>query len=108
MLGDRPPGTARTPDGNLTDLRPKRNRRAEADRHRMARTATHARVVAAMRAAGMEPETWQVEALAASLIASRDEPSDRELIEELMRAPWFPTPRVRRFGVGDPGWRTSS
>lgn len=65
---------------NLTDLRPqpKRNRRAEADRHRMTATPLHRRIVTMMRAADLEPEAWQVESLAASLIANGDQPTDAD------------------------------
>lgn len=105
-----PPATTATTDGNLTDLRPtrKRNRRAEADRHRMMRTPLHRRIVGMMRRAGHQPEAWQVESLAATLVANRAEPSDEQIITELMRAEWWPKPRVRRHGIGGPGWRVSS
>lgn len=105
-----PPGLAPTTHGNLTDLRPrKRDRRAEADRHRMTRTPLHRRVVAMMRRAGFEPEAWQVESLAATFIANREEPTDEQLIRELMKAAWFPKPRRRQWRLGEGGgWAVRS
>ena len=105
--GQRPAPSPR----NLTDLRPKpkRNRRAEADRHRMTATPLHRRIVTMMRAADLEPEAWQVESLAASLIANGDQPADVDLIRELMRAPWSRKPGRRHWRVGEGGgWAVRS
>jgi hypothetical protein len=100
--------TAHT-DRNLTDLRPKkRDRRAEADRHRMTRSPLHRRIVGMMRRSGFTPEAWQVESLAATFTANKVTPTDEELTRGLMAAPWYPKPRVRRWRVGETGWRTRS
>lgn len=93
-----PPGNSRRPQNGITGTRTK----AETKR----RTAS--RIVAAMTASGMTPHGWQVRSLLASLRANNEEPTDRELYEALMRAPWFKKPHIRRHGVGDPGWRTRS
>lgn len=93
-----PPGDARNLQNGITGTRTK----AETKR----RTAS--RIVAAMTASGMTPHGWQVRSLLASLRANGEEPSDRELYEALMKAPWFKKPHIRRHGVGDPGWRTRS
>lgn len=104
-----PPGDSSTPDRNLTDLRPtKRDRRAEANRHRTTRTPAHRRVHAAMVAAGITPEPWQVESLVTALLARRNAATDDALVEELMRAPWFPRARRRPWKIGELGWRTST
>lgn len=104
-----PPAGPATVDRNLTDLRPrKRDRRAEADRHRMMRTPLHRRVVASIRRAGHEPVAYQVESIVATMVANHEEPTDEQILLALMAAPWFPKPRVRRHGVGGPGWRTAS
>lgn len=93
-----PPGDARHQHNGITGTRTK----AETKRR------TTGRIVAAMTAAGMTPHGWQVRSLLASLRANEEEPTERELTEALMRAPWFKKPHIRRFGVGDPGWRTRS
>lgn len=111
-----PPGVVPDTDGNLTDLRPaQRDRRREAKRHqrkqghaRMMRTPLHRRITEMMRRAGHTPESWQVESLAATFIANRVAPTDEQIVRELMSAPWFPKPRVRRWRVGETGWRTRS
>lgn len=102
---------AANPDRNLTDLRPqpKRDRRAEADRHRLQRTPLHRRIVGLCRRAGIEPEVWQVESLAATLVANHEEPTDAELMRALMRAPWAPKPGLRHWRVGEGGgWAVRS
>lgn len=104
-----PPGGSPATDRNLTDLRPKRDRRAESARHRMNRTPLHSRIASMMRAGGMEPEAWQVESVAASLVANREEPTDEQLTVSLMAAPWFPKPTVRKWRVGEGGgWAVRS
>lgn len=106
-VGESPAPSTR----NLTDLRPtpKRNRRAEADRHRMTATPLHRRIVDKMRAAGLEPEAWQVESVAASLIANGEQPTDADLMRELMRAPWTRKPGRRHWRLGEGGgWATTS
>ena len=106
---DAPPGGTPTDDRNLTDLRPrKRNRRAEADRHRMTRTPLHRRVCASIRRAGVEPQPFQVESVVATMIANHEEPTDEQILRELMRAPWFTKPRVLHHGIGGPGWRVTT
>lgn len=92
-----PPGHAPTQNG-ITGTRPKAEIRRElADRFN-----------AAARRAGITLLGWQVRSLIATTLVNHDEPTDEQLICALMAAPWFPKPRVRRHGVGDPGWRTRS
>lgn len=92
-----PPGLAPTSDG-ITGTRSKAEIRRElADRFN-----------AAARRSGVQLLGWQVRSLIATSLANHDEPSDEDLTRMLMAAPWFPKPRVRRHGVGDPGWRTRS
>lgn len=89
--------------------KPKRNRRAEADRHRMTATPLHRRLSALLRAADLEPEAWQVESLVASLIANHEEPTDAELVAALMRAPWSRKPGRRHWRIGEGGgWAVRS
>lgn len=90
-----PPGTTPTRNG-ITGTRTK----AETKR----RTAS--RVVAAMTSAGIPPHGWQVRTLVASLVANREEPTDEQLTLALMAAPWFPKPSVRKYQIGESGWRT--
>lgn len=93
---------AANPDRNLTDLRPqpKRDRRA---------TPLHRRIVGLCRRAGIEPEVWQVESVAAALVANHEEPTDAELMRALMRAPWAPKPCRRHWRVGEGGgWAVRS
>ena len=61
------------------------------------------RVAGVMRAAGIEPEPWQVESLAASLVANGEQVTDEDLTRALMRAPWFPKPSRRHWRVGEGG-----
>lgn len=93
-----PPGPAPTPNG-ITGTRPK----AETKR------VLAARVIRAMKAAGMSPQGWQVRSLTATLLAGQDrlEMTDEQIVMQLMRAPWFPKHRRRRYAVGEAGWRTS-
>ena len=105
--GQRPAPSTR----NLTDLRPqsKRNRRAEADRHRLTASPLRRRLASMLKAAGIEPEPWQVESLEASLIANGEQPTDADLTRALMRAPWFPKPGRRHWRVGEGGgWAVRS
>jgi hypothetical protein len=75
----------------------------------MTRTPLHRRVVGMMRRAGLQPEAWQVESLAATLVANHEEPTDEQLLHQLMAAPWFPKPSRRHWRVGEGGgWATSS
>lgn len=67
-----------------------------------------ARILRAMRRAGLAPQGWQVRSLLATLVANREEPTDEELLQSVMRAPWYPKPRKRRYQVGETGWRTST
>lgn len=60
------------------------------------------------RAAGHEPQPWQVRSLIATLAANRELPTEDEIARSLMAAPWFPKPRIRRWRVGETGWRTHS
>jgi len=90
-----PPGTTPAPTG----ITGSRNTKAETNRAlvgRIKRAAGHASV---------ELEGWQVRSLMASLTANRATPTDEQITAELMRAPWWPKPRRRHFGVGEPGWR---
>ena len=91
-----PPGIARPTQNGITGTRTK----AETKRQ------TAGRVINAMRAAGMTPQGWQVRTVTASLISNGDEPSDEALIRALMSAPWFPRPRIRKWQIGETGWRT--
>lgn len=103
------PSTASLADSSATPA--KRNRRrSDADKanDRMTRTPLHKRIIGMLLRAGHTPEAWQVESLAATFVANRVTPTDRELVAELMRAPWFPKPRRRHYRVGEHGWRTTS
>jgi len=85
-------------DNGITGTRPK----AETKRQ------TAGRVINAMKAAGLTPQGWQVRSLVGSLLANHEEPTDEDLTRALMRAPWFPKPQVRKYQVGENGWRTRS
>lgn len=75
-----PPGETRPTNRNLTDLRPpKRDRRAEADRHLRTQTPLHRRATAAIRAAGFVPYGWMVRSLVATVIANGEDMTDEEL-----------------------------
>jgi hypothetical protein len=104
-----PGGHAPATDPAITGTR---NTNAETKRRPNGRTspkkAIASRVIRAMRGAGLTPHGWQVRSLVATLVANREEPTDEQIVAELMRAEWFPKPRVRRHGVGDLGWRTTS
>lgn len=92
-----PPGHAPTQNG-ITGTRPKAEIRRElADR-----------INAAGRRAGVKLLGYQVRSLMATLTANDEAPTDEQIVRSLMSAPWFPKPRVRRFRVGETGWRTSS
>lgn len=93
-----PPGHAPAPTG-ITGTR---NHKAETNR---VLTGTIKRLA---RAAGHEPQPWQVRSLIATLAANRELPTEREVLESLMAAPWFPKPRRRHWRVGETGWRTHS
>lgn len=71
--------------------------------------ALSARVIRAMKSAGVPPQGWQVRSLVATLVANREEPTDEQLLHQLMTAPWFPKPSRRHWRVGEGGgWATSS
>lgn len=93
-----PPG-AETPRNRITGTGPKAETKRE----------TSARIIKAMRAAGMEPQGWQVRSLVSTLLANREAPSDAEVIEALMRAPWYRKPGRRHWRVGEGGgWAVRS
>ena len=93
-----PPGCAPT----TTEITGTRNTKAETNR---VLTGTIKRLA---RAAGHEPEPWQIRSLIASLAANRELPTEDDVVRSLMAAPWFPKPRRRHWRVGETGWRTSS
>lgn len=93
-----PPGPAPV----QTAITGTRNTKAETNR------ALVGRIKRAGTAAGVELEPWQIRSLKATLIAQRQEPTDEQVLRALMAAPWFPKPRVRRHGIGGPGWRVTS
>jgi hypothetical protein len=93
-----PPGTQPDLSNGITGTRPKAEIRRElADRFN-----------AAARRSGVTLRGWQVRSLITTTMANNEQPTDRDLIETLMRAPWFPKPRRRHHGVGGPGWRVRS
>lgn len=70
--------------------------------------AVAAKVIRAMRSAGLKPQGWQVRSLTATLLANREQPTDEQVLRALMAAPWFPKPRVRQHQLGGVGWRVTS
>lgn len=104
-----PPGAAAPTPTAITGTQ---HTNAETKRRANPRTSTKkvlaARVIRAMKAHDLKPQGYQVRGLVATLIANRDEPTDEAITAELMKAPWFPKPRIRRHGVGGPGWRVTS
>ena len=94
-----PPGRQSATQNGITGTRTK----AETKR------ALSARVIRAMKSAGLEPQGWQVRSLVATLVANREEPTDEQLLHQLMAAPWFPKPGRRHWRVGEGGgWATVS
>lgn len=87
-----PPGTAPTSNG-ITGTRTKAETKRELS----------ARIIKTMKAANLAPQGWQVRSLVASVMANHDEPTDTQVIEALMRAPWFPKPSRRHWRVGEGG-----
>lgn len=86
-----PPGYA--PTHGITGTRPKAETKRE----------TAARIIRAMTAAGMTPHGWQVRSLVATLTANRELPTDEEIVQSLMQAPWYPKPRRRHWRIGEGG-----
>lgn len=70
--------------------------------------ALSARVIRALNAAHLEPAGWRVRSLMVALTATGETPTDDDVTRSLMAAPWYPKPPIRRFGVGDVGWRTTT
>lgn len=92
-----PPGAASNTRNGITGTRTKA----------AIRKATATRFQAAARAAGFGPLSgYQIRSLLASLAANSEEPTERELMESLMRAPWAAKPQRRRYRLGESGWRT--
>jgi hypothetical protein len=94
-----PPGLAPSASNGITGTR---NHKAETNR---VLTGTIKRLC---RAAAIDPQPWQVRSLSATLAASHELPTEGDVMRSLMAAPWFPKPRIRRFRVGETGWRTRS
>lgn len=95
----RPPGAMAPTQTAITGTR---NTKAETNR------ALVGRIKRAGATAGIELEPYQVRSLMHTLRANREEPTDEQVLRTLMAAPWFPKPRVRRHGVGGPGWRVTT
>lgn len=101
-----PPGHQATTNG-ITGTRPNAETKRPAHRGSTKKVVA-SRVIRAMKAAGMQPQGWQVRSLTTTLLAAHEEPTEEQVMRTLMAAPWCPKPRIRRHGIGGPGWRVTT
>lgn len=68
----------------------------------------HGRAEALLRGLAIPRDGWAIRTAVASIMANHIEPTDEQMVEQLMRAHTFPKPRRRHWRIGEAGWRTRS